>query len=159
MSNLMYMKLEGPNQGLISAGCGSKASICNKYQINHIDEIFLYGIQHIMTREQNVNHQALTIIKPIDKSTPLLCKSINTNEELTCDIYFYRICDTGRAEKYFNIRLGNATIASIQCDYPHNMESNERLPQEIIAIKYQNITWKNIACATESYSILEDRIF
>ncbi|HHH3804694.1 TPA: type VI secretion system tube protein Hcp, partial [Escherichia coli] len=39
MSNIIYLSIKGKIQGLISEGCGSYASIGNKYQINNVDEI------------------------------------------------------------------------------------------------------------------------
>lgn len=33
MGNLIYLTLEGKNQGLISSSCGTKESIGNKYQL------------------------------------------------------------------------------------------------------------------------------
>ncbi len=41
MSNIIYLKLTGERQGLISRGCGTEDSIGNKFQLNHQDEIFI----------------------------------------------------------------------------------------------------------------------
>jgi type VI secretion system Hcp family effector len=51
------------------AGCSSQSSIGNKAQIEHTDQIMVLGLTHGMTRQQNVNHQVLTIAKPVDKSS------------------------------------------------------------------------------------------
>lgn len=75
MSNLVYLSINGQNQGNISAGCLSLDSIGNKAQIAHLDQIMVYGMNHSLSRAQNVNHHAVTIIKPIDKSSPLLANS------------------------------------------------------------------------------------
>lgn len=72
MANLVYLTLNGQIQGLISAGCSSQTSIGNKAQIAHLDQIIVLGLSHGLSRAQNVNHLALTIQKPVDKSTPLL---------------------------------------------------------------------------------------
>ncbi len=37
MSNLIYLKINGQNQGLISAGCGGRDSIGIKEQNGHED--------------------------------------------------------------------------------------------------------------------------
>lgn len=82
MSNLSWLTLKGSQQGLISENCGSRYSIGNKSQVNHIDQIMVYGLQHETSRESNVCHHALQMIKPVDRASPLLNKAINDNEEL-----------------------------------------------------------------------------
>ncbi|OCQ52702.1 Major exported protein [Photorhabdus australis subsp. thailandensis] len=61
MSNLIYLTVKGQNQGLISAGCGRRDSIGIKAQNGHEDQIFVYSLQHLMTRKQNVSHQPVII--------------------------------------------------------------------------------------------------
>ena len=80
MANLIYLKMTGEIQGLISAGCSSVDSIGNKAQPTHYDQIMVLGLTHGMTRVQNVNHQAVVMIKPLDKSSALLGKAISENE-------------------------------------------------------------------------------
>ncbi|WP_422615334.1 hypothetical protein [Photorhabdus khanii] len=38
-------------------------------QNGHEDQIFVYSLQHLMTRKQNVSHHPVIITKPIDKVT------------------------------------------------------------------------------------------
>jgi len=76
MASLTYLTLNGQTHGLISGGCSSIDSIGNKAQIGHINQIMVYSLKHTLSRAQNVNHHELTILKPIDKSTPLLGKAI-----------------------------------------------------------------------------------
>lgn len=113
MANLIYLTLNGEMQGLISAGCSSLDSIGNKAQLTHCDQIMVMGLSHGLTRQQNVNHQMLTIIKPVDKSSPLLGKAISENECLSCDFSFYRTSRTGMNECYYQLKLINARISSI----------------------------------------------
>lgn len=61
MANLIYLTLNGDNQGLISSGCSSQPSIGNKAQTAHIDQIMIYEFTHGLNRDQNVNHHHLTI--------------------------------------------------------------------------------------------------
>ncbi len=65
MADLIYLTIKGKNQGLISAGCSSIDSIGNKYQVNHQDEILVYGLSHSMLRKKNVKHQPVIIRKPL----------------------------------------------------------------------------------------------
>ncbi|ECC1662645.1 type VI secretion system tube protein Hcp, partial [Salmonella enterica subsp. salamae] len=42
MSNIVYLKLTGEQQGDISDGCGTIASVGNRWQQNHVNEIFVF---------------------------------------------------------------------------------------------------------------------
>ncbi|AXF75012.1 Hcp family type VI secretion system effector [Erwinia tracheiphila] len=159
MADLIYMKLTGTKQGLISASCGSIASIGTKYQVKHPDEILVYSVQHLLTRKQNINHHAVSITKPIDKSSPLLAKAIDSDEELSCEISFYRTSTSGGVEKYYSIVLEKAKLDSLHCDYPHSVDNNQSQPQEIIDISYGNIIWRHLIGATETYSLWIDRVY
>ncbi|TDB55572.1 Hcp family type VI secretion system effector [Photorhabdus luminescens] len=159
MANIIYLTLKGKKQGLISAGCGSLNSIGNNYQHGHENEIFIYSLQHLMTREQHVSHHPVMVIKPVDKSSPLLTRSFDENEELECLFENYRTSLTGGLEKNYSIRLGHAFISSIKCNFPHSRDNNAGVPQEIICFTYKNITWNNLACSTGSYSFWDDRVY
>ena len=113
MANTIWLTLNGQSQGLISAGCSAVDSIGNKAQLVHHDQIMVMAISHGMNREQNVNHQSMTIVKPVDKASPLLGKAINDNEELTCEFSFYRTNRMGFNELYYTIKLTKARISSI----------------------------------------------
>lgn len=105
MANTMWLTLNGQAQGLISAGCASVNSIGNKSQTAHRDQIMVMAVNHGMSRVQNVNHQCLTFIKPVDKSSPLLGKAITDNETLNCEFSFYRTSPAGLNECYYAINL------------------------------------------------------
>lgn len=90
MANLSWITLKGELQGDISENCGSRNSPGNKSQTNHINQIMIYALEHETTHQQNVNHHELQMIKPVDRSSPLLNKAINDNETLECEIFLYR---------------------------------------------------------------------
>jgi type VI secretion system Hcp family effector len=159
MSSLIFMSVKGETQGLISAGCNTFDSIGNLYQHGHEDECFVLSLQHLMTREQHASHHPIIILKPIDKSSPLIASSLSNNEKLEVMIYMYRTSRNGGIEKYYSIRLDDARIKSIKCDYPHSQTSNNMMPQEAISLSYRDITWNHIACATGSYSFWDDRVY
>ncbi|MCU8648925.1 type VI secretion system tube protein Hcp, partial [Escherichia coli] len=52
MANLIYLTLNGQNQGLISAGCSSLDSIGNKAQLVHLDQIMVFELTHGLSRNQ-----------------------------------------------------------------------------------------------------------
>ncbi|EPE0973985.1 type VI secretion system tube protein TssD [Salmonella bongori] len=70
MANLSWITLKGELQSDISENCGSRNSIGNKSQTNYINQIMIYALEHETTRQQNVNHYELQIIKPVDRSSP-----------------------------------------------------------------------------------------
>ncbi|RDU61240.1 type VI secretion system tube protein Hcp, partial [Helicobacter didelphidarum] len=48
MAQPAYIKIEGSTQGLISSGASTEASIGNRYQAGHEDEIMAQEISHIV---------------------------------------------------------------------------------------------------------------
>ncbi|CNI32910.1 Hcp1 family type VI secretion system effector [Yersinia pekkanenii] len=65
MANSIYLTLQGAKQGLISAGCGSLDSIGNKSQSTHQDQIFVYALQHMISRVQNSHHHPIVFRNPL----------------------------------------------------------------------------------------------
>lgn len=159
MANIIYMTLKGSKQGLISRGCSTYDSIGNKYQKGHEDEILVLAVRHSISRSQNTHHHPLEIIKPIDKSSPLLGIAISGNEIIECNIDFYRTGVNGCQEKYYNILLQQASIKNITYDYPNSVSHNDRQPEEIILLDYRDITWRHLMASTDGYSIKEESIY
>lgn len=159
MANLVYLTLNGQLQGLISAGCSSLASIGNKAQLAHLDQIMVTELSHGLSRVQNVNHQELTIQKPVDKSSPLLNKAINENECLTCDFEYYRTNRFGINELYYRVKLINARIASIHSSVPHTINDSGGQPEESVSFTYESINWEHCIAGTSAYSLWSERIF
>lgn len=159
MANPVYLTLNGDLQGLISAGCSSLASIGNKAQLKHVDQIMVLGMSHGISRVQNVNHLAITIQKPVDKATPLLNKAITENECLTCDFEFYRTNRFGINELYYKIKLIKARIANIRLSVPHTITDSGSQPEETISFTYESITQEHCIAGTSAYSLWEERLF
>ncbi len=55
MANIIYLKLQGKKQGLISGGCSIIEFIGNKYQKGHEDEILVNELSSNLSMHQNVN--------------------------------------------------------------------------------------------------------
>lgn len=145
MSNIIYLRITGEQQGNISADCGSQASIGNRWQRNHTDEIFAFSLRYDVTNiGRGCHFQALEFTKAIDKSSPLLSNAINNNERLFIEIDFYRINRTGHWERYYYIQLRNASIAKIDMDIHIN-----QLPYEHISVVYDYILCKHLITNTE----------
>lgn len=159
MANLIWLTLNGDKQGLISAGCSSVDSIGNKAQPAHVDQIMVMGLTHGITRQQHVNHQPITIIKPVDKSSPLLGRAICENENLSCEFSLYRTNRAGVNECYYKIKLSDARITGLQLHIPHTIDDNEGQPEESIELTFTSITWEHCTAGTSAYSLWNDRVF
>ncbi|ACZ75030.1 MULTISPECIES: Hcp family type VI secretion system effector [Dickeya] len=153
MANLIYLTIEGKNQGLISSGCSTFESIGNKYQKAHGDEIFVLSFEHDMTRAMNINHMPVSFTKLIDKSSPLLGVAITENEELSLHFKFYRTSETGGVELYYSIKINKAFIVKLSVIYPHAINHADNQPEELISIKYSDIQWSHHIARTSGYSI------
>ena len=159
MANLVYLTLNGELQGLISAGCSSQPSIGNKAQLAHLDEIMVTSLSHGLSRDQNVNHQMLTITKPVDKSSPLLGKAISENECLTCDFAFYRTNRSGMNELYYKLKLTNARISNISLSVPNTITDGGGQPAESISFSTATIKLEHCIAGTSAYSLWSERLF
>jgi type VI secretion system Hcp family effector len=159
LAGLTYLTIKGKRQGLISEGCLTQSSLGNKALIAHQNQIFIFSLSHSLSREQNVNHHNLTIIKPVDKSSPLLANAISENESLSCEFEFYRTAKAGCMERYYLIKLTEAQIADFHLHIPHNVHHNGEEPQESVSFSYRTITWEHCIAGTSAYSIWDDRVF
>lgn len=159
MANPVYLTLNGELQGLISSGCSSMPSIGNKAQIAHQDQIMVTSLSHGLKRAQNVNHQELTITKPVDKSSPLLGKAISENECLTCDFVFYRTNRFGINEPYYKLKLANARLSNIGLTVPHTINDSPGQAEESVSFTYESINWEHSVAGTSAYSLWSERIF
>lgn len=159
MANIIYLKLQGNKQGLISRGCSTMDSIGNKFQNGHEDEILIHELSSNLSMDQNVSFQPIDIRKPIDKASPLLSQSLTSNEILTCDFSFYRTSMNGGLELYYKIKLTEASIVNIHCFYPNSITQNQAQPEESLSIRFKSITWEHVKAGTSTYSIWDERVF
>ncbi|WP_312951902.1 type VI secretion system tube protein TssD [Superficieibacter sp.] len=147
MSDIIYLKITGEKQGDISSGCGTVASVGNRGQAGHEDEIFAFSLSGAQFRdEKGFTIQGLSFCKPVDKSSPLLCNAITNNERLFIECDFYRISRTGHWERYYYIQLRNASITDIHTTFVQN-----ELHCEVIAVTYEYIHCKHLIANTEFY--------
>lgn len=144
MSDLIYLKITGEKQGDISFGCGTYASIGNRWQIGHEDEIYAFSLLNTLTSTVNgVYLHGLRFCKFIDKCSPFLYNAITKNERLYIEIDFYRINKSGRWERYYYIQLRNASVADIHTSFTHNLDA------ESITVTYEYILCKHLIANTE----------
>ncbi len=145
MSNIIYLTLEGDIQGRISAGCGSQASVGNRYQLGHEDEIFVFSLmQEAGGTGGRLHHRGLQFCKLLDKSSPLLSNAINNNERLKLTFDIYRTNRYGQMEKYYLIEIRGASIRSIQLHSKMN-----DMDYEYISVDYDYILSRHLIAGTE----------
>jgi len=110
----VYMTLDGETQGAIE---GAVDRIGEENSI----EVLYFESGVIVPTDQQTGlstgkrvHEPLTILKPVDKSTPLLYKALTTGEHLTnVIIKFYSQSSTGQSEHAFTVELETAIIVSM----------------------------------------------
>ena len=135
--------ITGEDQGLIEGSCELD---------QREDTILVQGFDHaveIPTDSRGVAsgkrvHRAMTIIKEIDKSTPMLYQALCTNELLTEVILnWYRLDGTGEYELYYSITMNNAFITRIRPWVPNVLDrGNEHLKHmEDVSLSYEKIIW------------------
>jgi len=139
-----YLKLTGETQGEI------KGSVT---QAGREDSIMVIGFDYEVESPRDAasglptgkrQHKGITIIKEVDKSSPLLMNVLVQNEgikdwELQC----WQPSKTGQEFQFYTIQLYNASVAKIKGEmlnnkYPENMQHRER---ETITFTYQKIIW------------------
>ncbi|MEI7247752.1 Hcp family type VI secretion system effector [Pectobacterium carotovorum] len=158
MSSIIYLELTGDKQGLISSGCSSLQSIGNRSQLGHEDQIQVLSLNHSMSYDDNLSCHPVELIKFIDKSSPLLGVSVSSNERLTANFFLYRVNSAGQLELFYEIKLTDACIVDISCNYPHSVNNNEMMPYEKVHLKYGSISWEHKVAGTSGYSIWNDSI-
>lgn len=145
MSDIIYVTINGEVQGGISKDCGSDASVGNRYQHGHEDEVFVFSlVKSFSSTGAGVNAQGITFCKIIDKSSPLLMNAINNNESLNMVFSIYRVNRFGRMEKYYLIEVRGARISGIDTRVDTNT-----LHYEYITVNYDYIHSRHLMAGTE----------
>ena len=155
MAHHGYLSITGERQGLISAGCSTQASIGNRCQSDHTDEVMVLAMEHQLINVDNTQsalHQPVVITKLVDKATPLLAQALDSGERLSCDFHFYRTSPAGHLERYFTIKLGGAVVVEQYVDIPHSRLQHDQDPQEHLSIRYRDISWIHHSAGTTGYA-------
>ncbi|EHR5480191.1 type VI secretion system tube protein Hcp [Vibrio parahaemolyticus] len=152
MTTTAYLKIESLRQGLITQGCNTESSMGQAYQENHRDEITVLSYSHFIGYENQSIHTPITIIKRMDKCSPLLSQACVDGTPLTCTLKFYRLSSNGGHEFFYEVILSNAIIKSVSPHMPHTIDFNEREMQEVVTIAYGDISWRHVSLNTAGYS-------
>jgi type VI secretion system secreted protein Hcp len=155
-----YLTIEGTNQGAITSGTFTEASVGNVYQEGHEDEILVEEYSHsvMIPRDPQSGqpsgqrvHKPMTITKVFDKSSPLLYTALTSGERLTkCVLKFYRTSPDGQQEHYFTIELEDAIIVDIKSYMPNCQDPAQShfTHLEDVSFTYRKITWSHEVAGT-----------
>jgi type VI secretion system secreted protein Hcp len=146
-----YLKLTGAKQGII------KGSVVQK---GREGKIMVIAVNHEVISPRDSasgmaagkrQHKPLTITKVLDKSSPLLYKSLVTNENLTefiLEFWSQKQKSTGGAvtgteKQHYTIKLTNATICGIKFIMLNNKNPELSIFEEYeeVSFTYQKIEW------------------
>ncbi|MFJ4348994.1 Hcp family type VI secretion system effector [Pseudomonas sp. NPDC089401] len=150
-----YLTINGELQGQISAGCSGEASIGNRCQTPHQDQIMVLGFRHGQGDRNGGPrsiHQPVVVNKLVDKATPLLGQAADGRERVECDFEFYRTHSSGQREKYFSVRLEGAVILEQEMVLPHTVLMSDQAMEERLYISYRTISWIHHAAGTTGHA-------
>jgi type VI secretion system secreted protein Hcp len=139
-----YLRLTGQTQGEI------KGSVTQKGREGSI-MVIAFNHEIISPRDAASGlptgkrmHKPVTVVKEVDKSSPLLFNVLTNNENLkTWELQFWQPSATGAEKQHYKIQLVNANIASIR-SYMLNNKNPELMKfseAEEVAFTYQKIIW------------------
>ena len=160
MAQPVFIKIEGATQGLISSGASTEASIGNRYQAGHEDEIMAQEVSHKVTvpvDQQSGQPSGQRVHKPfiftcsLNKATPLLYNALTKGERLpTVEIYWFRTSTSGGQEHYFTTKLEDAIITDIDLVSPNAQDADNHNKTELfrVSLNYRKIIWEHTAAGT-----------
>lgn len=142
ISSGVYATIEGEAQGEIKGDC----TIPGKE-----DSIIVLGFEHMVEIPRDTHtglptgqriHKPLSIIKYMDKSSPLLFGALCSGEQMKeVSIKFYRTNGSNQKEHYYTVKLENAIAVEIKSYSPN---------KEKISFTYEKITWTEETNGIES---------
>ncbi len=143
-----YMTLTGDSQGPIN-GSVELAGREDSIEVNAVYHEVISprdAASGLATGKRQ--HSPLTIVKAIDKATPLLFNVLIFNENITeFRLDFWRPSQTGQEEQFYTIELLNANISGIRTEMLHNKypENSQHREYERVSFTYQKIitTWQD----------------
>ena len=144
MALTAYLKVKGKTQGDIKGDCpqgGDKK-----------DSILVYAVEHNVEIPTDTHtgqptaqriHHPLVVTKAIDNASPKLYQASCQGESCEVTLDYYRIKNDGTEEKYFTIKLAEATVVNMNQFTPLTFlpENKPYKNMEKISFSYSKITW------------------
>ena len=160
MAQPAYIRIEGVTQGLISSGASTEASIGNRCQSGHEDEIMAQEISHIVTVPTDTQsgqpsgqrvHKPFVFTCSLNKAVPLLYNALTKGERLNnVEVHWFRTSMSGGAEHYFTTKLEDAIITDINLVMPNAQDKNNNDKTELfqVSLNYRKIIWEHVVAGT-----------
>lgn len=97
-------------------------------------------------------HEAMTMTKEIDKSSPKLLQALCSGEQIKeVRLEFYRISPAGKEEKYYTIKLENAIVTNARAWIPTARSAEwSILAITDVSFTYEKIVWTWVPDGIES---------
>ena len=142
MALTIHLELVGKKQGKIDGSCDMVGRE-NTILVQAIDQrTFIPNNPQDGLPTGKRKHAPITIIKEIDKSSPILNQALVTGEQFSNVIFkYYRISQQGHEEHYFTQTLEDAAIISISTKMPKTyLKKNEAFGDlEMVSFCYNKI--------------------
>lgn len=150
MSQPMYLSVTGATQGNISQKAFSADSVGNVYQEGHEDEIFCQSMSSHITIPRDPQsgaptgqrvHQPATLVKYLDKASPLLLNAITSGEILQITANYYRTSTAGKQEQYYTVQFTDVLLVDYRQHTPVALDpaNGPYRDMEEIAFTYRKI--------------------
>lgn len=140
-----HMTIEGTKQGAITDGCCTMEGREGTTPIMRLEQVveIPWNVQDGRAQGQRI-HRPLRIVKAIDRSSPLICQAMTTNELLKITVQFYRPNPDGDGsdEQFYTVVLERANLINYKGELPFTLdEHTSRLPpMETMDIAFEKIT-------------------
>lgn len=148
-----YLTLTGERQGTIIGSCKQKG---------RENTILVEAVDHDVSIPRDTQtglatgkrvHHPLTILKLVDRSSPLLYMALTSGEHMkTVELKWYQINEKGQEENYFTTSLEDAIIVSVKafkknCQDPALSHLGD---MEEVSFTYRKIIWRAMKDGVES---------
>ncbi|MBA4790887.1 MAG: Hcp family type VI secretion system effector [Pseudomonadota bacterium] len=155
-----YVSITGEKQGDITKGAFTADSVGNLWQEGHEDESIVQAFSSnvIIPRDPQSGqpsgsrvHQPATLLKYLDKASPLLWQALATGEVLTTvTLSFWRTSTKGQQEKYFTIKWEDAVLVDGKAIIPNVLltENAQLQHMEEWSFTYRKVTWTHEKAGT-----------
>ena len=137
----LFCKVTGQHQGVINAGNTTKG-LEDYIPVDSLASSLRLPYDAASGQSSGKRQYApISIIKALDRASPLLFLAAVTNENLTevlCKFYRNHAKHVGALENFFELKLTNATISSVEVAGNGQVNDGTR---ETVSFVFQKISW------------------
>ena len=161
MPTTAFASIEGSNQGNMSQSANSADSIGNNWVSGQEDNVTVIRFDQNATVPRNPQsgqpagqriHQPATLVKPLDKASPMLWQALATGETLTITVNFYRTSTTGQQEHYYTIKFTDCVLCDGKTMLPDVLDQDNasRAEEEAWSFTYRKADWTHEKAGTSA---------